>query len=143
MWMTKCDSNNRVLRLTCIPNMTLPERRLKSVHKRTTHPKAKHTKEINTLSTKINLKRSILLKFKLIGTPNRFSIKIGNFYMWTIIKLPTPPGPLVDLPNKMVAITFHMTMMVAVQFSMIKMAADTMITIAAMSFNFNMIAKGH
>jgi hypothetical protein len=81
MWMTKCYSNNRVLRFTCIPNMTLPERRLKSVHKQTTHPKAKHTKEINTLSTKINPKRSTLLKVKLNGTPNRFSIKNDNFSM--------------------------------------------------------------
>jgi hypothetical protein len=44
MRMTMCDSNNRVLRLTCIPNMTLPERRFKTVPKWTTHPKAKHTK---------------------------------------------------------------------------------------------------
>jgi hypothetical protein len=43
----------------------------------------------------------------------------------------------------MVDAIFHMTTMVTAPFSMIKMAADTMITIAAMSFNFNMIAKGH
>jgi hypothetical protein len=43
----------------------------------------------------------------------------------------------------MVAVTFHMTMMVTAQFSMIKRDADTKTTIAAMSFNFNMIAKGH
>jgi hypothetical protein len=42
----------------------------------------------------------------------------------------------------MVDVIFHMTMMVTTQFSMIKMDADTMTTIAAMSFNFNMIAKG-
>jgi hypothetical protein len=81
MWMTKCDSNNLVLRLTRIPNMTLPVGRLKSVPKRTTHPKTKHTKEINTLSTKINPKWSTLLKVKLNGTPNRFSIKNDNFFM--------------------------------------------------------------
>jgi hypothetical protein len=88
-------------------------------------------------------KWSILLKFKLPETPNRFSIKIDNFSMWTVIKLPTPPGPSVDLPNKMVAVIFHMTMMVTAQFSMITRDADTMTTLAAMSFNFNMIAKGH
>jgi hypothetical protein len=74
MWITKCDSNNLVLRLTRIPNMTLPIGRLKSVPNWTTHPKAKHTKEINTLSTKINPKRSTLLKVKLNGTPNQFLI---------------------------------------------------------------------
>jgi hypothetical protein len=143
MWMTMCDYSNLLLRLTRIPNMMLPAGRLKSVPKRTTHPKAKHNKAIHTLSIKTNPKRSILLKFKLTGTPNRFSIKIVNFSMRTIIKLPMPPGPSVDLPNKMVAVTFHMTMMVTAHFSMIKRDADTKTTIAAMSFNFNMIAKGH
>jgi hypothetical protein len=142
MRMTMCDSNNLVLRPTRIPNMTLPERRLKSVPKRTTHPKAKHTKEIHTMSIKINPKRSILFKVKLTVTHNRFSIKNDNFFMWTVHKFPTPTGPSVDLHNKMVDVIFHMTMMVTAQLSMIKMDADTMTTIAAMSFNFNMIAKG-
>jgi hypothetical protein len=62
--------------------------------------------------------------------------------MWTIHKFPTPPGPSIDPHNKMVDVIFHMTMMVTAQFSMIKMDADIMTTIAAMSFNFNMIAKG-
>jgi hypothetical protein len=143
MRMTMCVSNNLVLCLKRTPNMTLPAERLKSVPKRTTHLKAKHIKEIHTWSIKTNPKWSILLKFKLTGTPNRFSIKINNFSMWTVIKLPMPPGPSVDLPNKMVAVTFHMTMMVTAQFSMIKRDADTKTTIAAMSFHFNMIAKGH
>jgi hypothetical protein len=81
MWMTMCVSNNLVLHLTRIPNMTLPAGRLKSVPKRTTHPKAKHTKEIHTLSIKINPKQSILLKVKLTVMPNRFSIKNDNFSM--------------------------------------------------------------
>jgi hypothetical protein len=136
MRTTMCDSNN------LIPNMMLPAGRLKSVPKRTTHPKATHTKEIHTLSIKINPKRSILFKVKLTVTRNRFSIKNDNFFMWTIHKFPTPPGPSVDLPNKMVDNIFHMTMMVTAQFSMIKKDADTMTTIAAMSFNFNMIATG-
>jgi hypothetical protein len=70
MRMTMCNSNNLVLRLPCIPNMTLPAGRLKSVPERTTHPKAKHTKEIHTLSIKINPKRSILFKVKLTMTHN-------------------------------------------------------------------------
>jgi hypothetical protein len=142
MRMTMCDSNNLVLRLPHIPNITLPAGRLKSVPKRTTHPKAKHTKEIHTLSIKINPKRSILFKVKLTVMHNRFSIKNDNFFMWTVHKFPTPSGPSVDLHNKMVDVIFHMTMMVTAQFSMIKMDTDTMTTIAAMSFNFNMIAKG-
>jgi hypothetical protein len=79
--MTMCISNNLVLHLTRIPNMTLPAGRLKSVPKWTTHPKAKHTKEIHTLSIKINPKRSILLKVKPNVMPNRFSIKNDNFSM--------------------------------------------------------------
>jgi hypothetical protein len=138
-----CVSNNLVLHLTRIPNMMLPAERLKSVPKRTTHPKAKHTKEIHTLSVKINPKQSILFMVKLTVTHNLFSIKNDNFFMWTVHKFPMPPGPLVNLHNKMVDVIFHMTMMVTSQFSMIKMDADTMTTIAAMSFNFNMIAKGH
>jgi hypothetical protein len=63
--------------------------------------------------------------------------------MWTIHKFPTPPGPSVDLHNKMVDVIFHMTMMVTAQLSMIKMDANMMTTIAAMTFNLNMIAKGH
>jgi hypothetical protein len=122
--------------------MMLPAGRLKSVPKRTTHPKAKHTKKIHTLSIKINPKRSILFKVKLTVTHNRFSIKNKNFFMWTVHKFPTPPGPSVDLHNKMVNVISHMTMMVTAQFSMIKMDADTMTTIAAMSFNFNMMTKG-
>jgi hypothetical protein len=85
MWITMCVSNNLVLRLTRISNMLLPAGRLKRVPKRTTHPKAKHTKESHTLSIKINPKRSILLKVKLTGMPNRFSIKIDNFSMWTVM----------------------------------------------------------
>jgi hypothetical protein len=140
--MTVCVSNNLVLHFTRIPNMTLPAGRLQSVPKRTTHPKAKYTKDIPTLSIKTNPKRSILLKVKLTVTPNRFSIKNDNFSVWTVHKFPTPPGPSVDLHNKMVNVISHMIMMVTAQFSMIKMDADTMTTIAAMSFNFNMIAKG-
>jgi hypothetical protein len=94
------------------------------------------------LSIKTNHKRSLPLKFKLTGTPNRFSIKNDNFFMWTVHKFPMPSGLSVDLHNKMVDVIFHMTMMVTTQFSMIKMDADTMTTITAMSFNFNMIAKG-
>jgi hypothetical protein len=94
------------------------------------------------LSIKTNPKRSILLKVKLTVTPNRFSIKNENFSMWTVHKFPTPPGPSVDVHNKMVDVISHMTMMVTAQFSMIKMDTDTMTTIAAMSFTFNMIAKG-
>jgi hypothetical protein len=94
------------------------------------------------LSIKTNPKRSILLKVKLTVTPNRFSIKNENFSMWTVHKFPTPPGSSVDLHNKMVDVISHMTMMVTAQFSMIKMDTDTMTTIAAMSFTFNMIAKG-
>jgi hypothetical protein len=67
MWMTKCDSNNLVLHLTRIPNMTLPDGSFTSVPKRTTHSKAKHTKEIHTLSTNV--------------TPNRLIIKNDNFSM--------------------------------------------------------------
>jgi hypothetical protein len=63
--------------------------------------------------------------------------------MWTVNKLPTPPGPSVDLPNMMVDVISHMTMMVTVPFSMIKMDVDTMTTIATMSFTINMIAKGN
>jgi hypothetical protein len=118
--MTMCDSNNLVLHLTRIPNMMLPTGRLKSVPK-----------------------RSILFKVKLNMTHNRFLIKSNNFFMWTVHTFPTPPGPLVDLHNKMVDVIVHMTMMVTAHFSMIKMDADTMTTIAAMIFNFNMIAKGH
>jgi hypothetical protein len=62
--------------------------------------------------------------------------------MWTVHKFPTPPGPSVDLHNKMVDVMSHMTMMITVPFSMIKMVADNMTTIAAMSFTINMIAKG-
>jgi hypothetical protein len=94
------------------------------------------------LSIKTNPKRSILLKVKLNLTPNRFSIKNDNFSMWTVHKFPTPQGLSVDLHNKMVDIISHMTMMVTVPFSMIKMDADTMTTIAAMSFTIKMIAKG-
>jgi hypothetical protein len=94
------------------------------------------------LSIKTNPKRSILLKVKLTVTPNRFSIKNNNFSMWTVHKFPMPPGPSVDLPNKMVDVISHMTIMVTVPFSMIKMDVDTMTTIAAMSFTINMIAKG-
>jgi hypothetical protein len=54
-----------------------------------------------------------------------------------------PPGLSVDLHNKMVDVISHMTMMVTVPFSMIKMVADTMTTIIAMTFTINMIAKGH
>jgi hypothetical protein len=132
-----CDSNNLVL------NMMLPAGRLKSVPKRTTRPKATHTKDIHTLSIKIKPKRSILFKVKLTVTHNRFSIKNNNFFMWTVHKFPTPPGLSVDLPNKMVDDIFHMTMMVTAQFSMIKKDANTMTTITAMSFNFNMIVMGH
>jgi hypothetical protein len=142
MWMTMCVSNNLVLHLTRIPNRTLPVGRLKSVPKWTTHPKAKHTKEIHTLSIKINPKPSILYKVKLIVMHNRFLIKNDNFFMWTVHKFPMPSGPSIDLHNKMVDVISHMTMMVTAQFSMTKMDADTMTTIAAMSFNFNMIAKG-
>jgi hypothetical protein len=60
--------------------------------------------------------------------------------MWTVHKFHTPPGPSVDLHNKMVDVISHMTMMVTIPFSMIKMDADTMTTIAAMSFTINMIA---
>jgi hypothetical protein len=127
--MTMCVSNNLVLHLTRIP-------------KRTTHPKAKHTKEIHTLSIKTNPKRSILLKVKLNVTPNRFSIKNDNFSMWTVHEFPTPPGTSVDVHNKMVDVISHMTMMVIVPFSMFKMDADNMTTIAAMSFTINMIVKG-
>jgi hypothetical protein len=81
MRMTMCVSNNLVLHLKRTPNMMLPVGRLKSVPKRTTHLKAKHIKEIHTWSIKTNPKRSILLKFKLTGMPNRFSIKIDNFSM--------------------------------------------------------------
>jgi hypothetical protein len=65
MRMTMCDSNNLVLHLPRNPTMMLHAGRLKSVPNRTTHPKAKHTKEIHTLSIKINPKRSILFKVKL------------------------------------------------------------------------------
>jgi hypothetical protein len=95
------------------------------------------------LSIKINPKRSILLKVKFNVTPNGFSIKNDNFFMWTVHKFQTPPVPSVDLHNKMVDVISHMTMMVTVQFSMIKRDADNMTTLAAMSFTFNMIAKGH
>jgi hypothetical protein len=95
------------------------------------------------LSIKTFPKRSILLQVKLNVTPHRFSIKNDNFSMWTIHKFPTPPGTSADLNSKMVDTISHMTMMVIVPFSMIKMDADTMTTIAAMSFTINMIAKGH
>jgi hypothetical protein len=94
------------------------------------------------LSITTNPKRSILLKVKLTVTSNRFSIKNDNFSMWTVHKFPMPPGPSVDLHNKMVDVISHMTMMVTVPFSMIKMDADTMTTITAMSFTINMIATG-
>jgi hypothetical protein len=42
----------------------------------------------------------------------------------------------------MVDVISHMTTMATVSFSMIKMDADTMTTIAAMSFTINMITKG-
>jgi hypothetical protein len=94
------------------------------------------------LSFKINPKRKTLLKATLIMTPHRSSIKNNNFFMRTVHKFQTPPVPLVDLHNKMVDVIPHMTMMVTVQFSMIKRDADNMTTLAAMSFTFNMIAKG-
>jgi hypothetical protein len=94
------------------------------------------------LSIKTSPKWSILLKVKLNVMPHLFSIKNNNFSMWTIHKFHTPPGTSVDLNNKMVDAISHMTMMVIVPFSMIKMDADTMTTIVAMSFTINMIAKG-
>jgi hypothetical protein len=142
MWMIMCVYNNLVLHLPRNHNMMLPVWCIKSVPKRTNHHKAKHTKELQPFPIAIDPMRSILLKIKLNMTPYRFSIKKDNFSMWTVHKFPTPPGPLVDLHNKMVDVISHMTMMVTTQFSMIKMDADTMTTIAAMSSNFNMIAKG-
>jgi hypothetical protein len=94
------------------------------------------------LSFKINPKRTTFLKAKLITTPHQSSIKNDNFFMWTVHKFQTPPVPSVDLHNKMVDVIPHMTMMVTVQFSMIKKDANNMTTLAAMSFTFNMITKG-
>jgi hypothetical protein len=51
-------------------------------------------------------------------------------------------GTSADLHNKMGDAISHMTMMVLVPFSMIKMDADTMTTTAAMSFIINMITTG-
>jgi hypothetical protein len=62
--------------------------------------------------------------------------------MWTTHTSPTPTGTSADLHNKMGDAISHMTMMVLVPFSMIKMDADTMTTTAAMSFIINMITMG-
>jgi hypothetical protein len=106
--------------------------------KQITHPKAKHTKELHPLSIKIDPKWSILLNMM----PHLLSIKNDNFSMWTTHNFPTPSGMSADLHNKMDGAIFHMTMMVIVPFSMIKMDADTMTTTAAMSFIINMITMG-
>jgi hypothetical protein len=142
MWMTMNDFTNLVFLLEHIPNKTLHAGRLKSITKYTKPPKAKHIKALQTLSFKINPKRTTFLKAKLIMMPHRSSIKNDNFFMWTVHKFQTPPVPSVDLHNKMVDVISHMTMMVTVQFSMIKRDADNMTTLAAMSFTFHMIAKG-
>jgi hypothetical protein len=65
-----------------------------------------------------------------------------NFSMWTNHFIPKPPGTSADLHNKMVGAISHMTMMVIVPFSMIKMDADTMTTTAAMRFTINMTTTG-
>jgi hypothetical protein len=95
------------------------------------------------LSIKIDHKRTILLKVKLNMTPHLLSIKNGNFSMWTTHNFPKPPATSADLHNKMDDAISHMTMMVIVPFSMIKMDADTMTTTAAMSFTINMSTTGH
>jgi hypothetical protein len=92
------------------------------------------------LSIKTGPKRSILHKVNV--TPHLLSIKNDNFSMWTTQKFPMPPGMSTELNNKMVDAISHMTMMVIIPFSMIKMDADTMTSVAAMSFTINMIAKG-
>jgi hypothetical protein len=74
--------------------------------------------------------------------PHPLSIKNDNFSMWTTHTFPTPTGTVSDLHN---AIS-HMTMMVIVPFSMIKMDADTMTITAAifnMSFIINMTTTRH
>jgi hypothetical protein len=65
-----------------------------------------------------------------------------NFSMWTNHIIPKPPGTWTDLHNKMDGTISHMTMMVIVSFSMIKMDAGTMTTTAAMRFTINMITMG-
>jgi hypothetical protein len=65
--------------------------------------------------------------------------------MWTTHTFPMPMGTLADLHNKTGDAISHMTMMVIIPFSMIKMDADTMTTTAAifnMSFIINMTTTG-
>jgi hypothetical protein len=95
------------------------------------------------LLIKIVPKWTILLKVKLNMTPHLLSIKNDNISMWTTHNFPTLPAMSADLHNKMDDAISHMTMMVIVPFSMIKMDADTMTTTAAMSFTINMITTGH
>jgi hypothetical protein len=65
-----------------------------------------------------------------------------NFSMWTNHIIPKPLGTSADLHNKMDGAISHMTMMVIVPFSMIKMDAGTMTTTAAMRFTINMTTMG-
>jgi hypothetical protein len=93
-------------------------------------------------SIKIDHKRSTLLKVKPNMTSRLLSIMNDNFSMWTNHIIPKPPGTSTDLHNKMDGAISHMTMMVIVPFSMIKMDAGTMATTAAMRFTINMITMG-
>jgi hypothetical protein len=118
---------------------------MKSIPKRTTHPKAKHNMESHPLSIKNDPKRNILLKVKLNMVPHPLSIKNDNLSMWTTHTFPTPTATASDIHNKMGDAISHMTMMVIVPFSMIKMDANTMTTIAAMfnmSFTIQMTTIG-
>jgi hypothetical protein len=94
------------------------------------------------LSIKRGPKWNILLKVMLNMVLHTLSIKNDNSSMWTTHTSPTPTGTSAVLHNKMGDTISHMTMMVLVPFSMIKMDADTMTTTAAMSFNINMITTG-
>jgi hypothetical protein len=94
-------------------------------------------------SIKIAHKWSTFLKVKLTMTLRLLSIMTGNFSMWTNHIIPAPPDTSTALHNKMDGAISHMTMMVIVTFSMIKMAAGTMTTTAVMRFPINMITMGH
>jgi hypothetical protein len=65
-----------------------------------------------------------------------------NFSTWTNHIIPKPPDTSTDLHNKMDGAISHMTMMVIVPFSMIKMAAGTTTTTAAMRVTITMITMG-
>jgi hypothetical protein len=78
--------------------------------------------------------------------PHPLSSKNDNFSMWATHTFPTPMSMASDLHNKMGDAISHMTMMVIVPFSMIKMDTDTMTTPTAifnMSFIINMTTTGH